>query len=70
MLYAKGLRAQPSGGMRIMSDGDNLDDLRQEMDELKALVNTLLTIIMEEADGINSGDAHPITNLTKTGYSM
>jgi len=48
----------------------SMDDLRGEMEELRALVNTLLTIIMEEADGIHSGAAQPQTPLPKSGYSM
>ncbi len=48
----------------------NVDEMRQELDELRALVNTLLTIIMEEADGVQSGAAQPIPNLSKIGYSM
>ena len=47
-----------------------LDEIRQELEELRALVNTLLTIIMEEADGIQSGAANPIPELPKMGYSM
>ena len=48
----------------------SMDDLRGEMEELRALVNTLLTIIMEEADGVHSGVAQPQTPLPKSGYSM
>ena len=48
----------------------SMDDLRGEMEELRALVNTLLTIIMEEADGVHSGAAQPQTPLPKSGYSM
>tara|TARA_B100002052_G_scaffold261297_1_gene255083 strand:- start:686 stop:820 length:135 start_codon:yes stop_codon:yes gene_type:complete len=44
--------------------------MRQEVDELRALVNTLLTIIMEEADGVQSGTAQAIPHLPRTGYSM
>ncbi len=47
-----------------------LDEIRQELEELRALVNTLLTVIMEEADGIQSGAANPIPELPKIGYSM
>ncbi len=53
-----------------MSDASNLEEIRQEVDELRALVNTLLTIIMEEADGVQSGTAQVIPNLPRTGYSM
>jgi hypothetical protein len=47
-----------------------LDDMKKELEELRALVNTLLTIIMEEADGVQSGSAQPITELPRIGYSM
>lgn len=53
-----------------MGEFTSVDDLRGEMEELRALVNTLLTVIMEEADGVNSGSAQPQTPLPKSGYSM
>lgn len=54
----------------IMTEVTKLDDMKQELEELRALVNTLLTIIMEEADGVQSGSAQPQTNLPRIGYSM
>jgi len=48
----------------------SLDEMRKELEELRALVHTLLTIIMEEADGVQTGAAHPIPSLPKIGYSM
>ena len=53
-----------------MTEVTKLDEMKQEMEELRALVNTLLTIIMEEADGVQSGSAQPQTNLPRIGYSM
>ena len=53
-----------------MTEVTNIDDIRQELEELRALVNTLLMIIMEEADGVQSGSAQPITPLPRIGYSM
>ena len=53
-----------------MTEVTKLDDMKQELDELRALVNTLLTIIMEEADVVQSGSAQPITTLPRVGYSM
>jgi hypothetical protein len=53
-----------------MAEATKLDDMKQELEELRALVNTLLTIIMEEADGVQSGSAQPQTNLPRIGYSM
>ena len=54
----------------LLTDSSSLDEMRKEVDELRALVNTLLTIIMEEADGVQSGTAQTIPNLPRTGYSM
>ena len=56
------------GGM--MTEVTKIDDMKQELEELRALVNTLLTIIMEEADGVQSGSAQPQTDLPRIGYSM
>ena len=53
-----------------MTEVTKLDDMKQELEELRALVNTLLTIIMEEADGVQSGSAQPQTKLPTIGYSM
>ena len=53
-----------------MTEIARMDELKQELEELRALVNTLLTIIMEEADGVQSGSAQPITHLPSLGYSM
>ena len=54
-------------------DGDevkNVDDLRSELEDLKSLVNTLLTIIMEEADGVQSGAAPVLSEQPRRGYCM
>ncbi|HJL60186.1 MAG TPA: hypothetical protein QF621_07530 [Candidatus Thalassarchaeaceae archaeon] len=40
------------------------------LEEQKKLVNTLLTIIMEEADGVQSGAAPTIPNQPSRGYCM
>ena len=53
-----------------MTEIARMDELKQGLEELRALVNTLLTIIMEEADGVQSGSAQPITPLPSLGYSM
>ena len=52
------------------SDAGTFDDLREEVEELRTLVNTLLTIIMEEADGVQSGAAPSIPDQPKRGYCM
>jgi len=40
-------------------------ELQHQVDELKELVNTLLSVIVEDPDGIHSGDAPlpPMANL-------
>ena len=52
------------------SDAGTFDDLKEEVEELRTLVNTLLTIIMEEADGVQSGTAPSIPDQPKRGYCM
>ena len=64
------LRERFLGWDAIMTEVTKLDDMKNELEELRALVNTLLTIIMEEADGVQSGSAQPQTNLPRIGYSM
>ncbi|MFQ3344551.1 MAG: hypothetical protein ACI9EM_001090, partial [Candidatus Thalassarchaeaceae archaeon] len=41
-----------------------------ELDDLKSLVNTLLTIIMEEADGVQNGAAPSLGEHPRRGYCM
>ena len=43
---------------------------RKEVDENGKLTKTLLTIIMEEADGVQSGAAPTIPNQPKQGFCM
>ena len=64
------MRERFLGWDAIMTEVTKIDDMKREMEELRALVNTLLTIIMEEADGVQSGSAQPQTNLPRIGYSM
>mgnify|MGYP002806801727 FL=1 len=47
-----------------------VERLQTDVDELRQLVTTLLTIIMEEADGIQSGAAPQIPNQPRKGYCM
>jgi hypothetical protein len=50
----------------------NTDSEAITVEELKhkVLVNTLLTVIMEEADGVQSGAAPTIPNQPRRGYCM
>ena len=56
----------------MTEDGDSLtiDEMMEEVEELRNLVKTLLTIIMEESDGVQTGAAPPIPNQPKRGYCM
>ena len=58
--------------MRMTDGGEagTFEELKGEVEELRAFVNTLLTIIMEEADGVQSGTAPSIPDQPKRGYSM
>ena len=65
-----GERERSLGWDANMTEIARMDELKQELEELRALVNTLLTIIMEEADGVQSGSAPPVTPLPSLAYSM
>ena len=67
-IYAE--RERSLGWDANMTEIAGMDELKEELEELRALVNTLLTIIMEEADGVQSGSAQPINPLPSLGYSM
>ena len=58
------------GCVLIMDDSLSLEELREEVDDLRQLVKTLLTIIMEEADGVQTGSAPSIPDQPKRGYCM
>ncbi|MDP6741587.1 MAG: hypothetical protein QF807_01665 [Candidatus Thalassarchaeaceae archaeon] len=47
-----------------------LEKLEEQHAELHKLVSTLLTIIMEEADGVQSGAAPTTPNQPSRGYCM
>ena len=55
----------------IFEQNKKVDDLQREVDDLRKLVNTLLTVIVEEADGISNGSA-PVhgSAQAKRGYCM
>ena len=56
--------------MNETSDAITVEELKNEVEDLKVLVNTLLTVIMEEADGVQSGAARTIPNQPSLGYCM
>ena len=65
------LREFPQMGCVVtMDDSLSLEELREEVDDLRQLVKTLLTIIMEEADGVQTGSAPSIPDQPKRGYCM
>ena len=48
----------------------DMASLQGEVEDLRKLVNTLLTIIMEEADGVQSGAAPVHAGAPRAGISM
>ena len=56
--------------MNKTSEAVTVEQLKNEVEDLKVLVNTLLTVIMEEADGVQSGAAPTIPNQPRHGYCM
>jgi hypothetical protein len=68
----------PHDGMGTMSTSEErrltiareMASLQGEVDDLRKLVNTLLTIIMEEADGVHSGAAPVQAGTPRAGISM
>ena len=65
------MREFPQMGCVVtMDDSLSLEELREEVDDLRQLVKTLLTIIMEEADGVQTGFAPSIPDQPKRGYCM
>jgi hypothetical protein len=54
---------------RVMITQD-MATLQGEVNDLRKLVNTLLTIIMEEADGVQSGAAPIHAGAPRAGISM
>ena len=55
---------------RRMTIAKEMASLQGEVDDLRKLVNTLLTIIMEEADGVQSGAAPMPPGAPRAGISM
>ena len=53
-----------------MTIAKEMASLQGEVEDLRKLVNTLLTIIMEEADGVQSGAAPMPPGAPRAGISM
>jgi hypothetical protein len=49
---------------------EHIEKLQADLDKQKKLVSTLITLFMEEADGVQSGAAPTIPNQPKRGYCM
>ena len=47
-----------------------MKDLQNQVDELKELVNTLLSVICEEPDGVHTGAAPTIPGQSQTKFCM
>ena len=59
--------------MHMQANGSTVarvEELELELQQLKSLVNTLLTVIAEEADGVQSGAAPTLPGTPPRGYSM
>ena len=61
-------RTKLTGEMVLLQE--HVEKLRVDLEEQRKLVATLLTIIMEESDGVQSGAAPTIPNQPKRGYCM
>jgi|TARA_B110000014_G_C20125368_1_gene598964 hypothetical protein len=61
-------RTELTGEMVLLQE--HVEKLRVDLEEQRKLVATLLTIIMEESDGVQSGAAPTIPNQPKRGYCM
>ena len=59
------------GELKTKKDLNNkVTELQNQVDELKDLVNTLLSVICEEPDGIHSGSAPGAPQQGTTQYAM
>ena len=61
-------RTELTGEMVLLQE--HVEKLRVDLEEQRKLVATLLTIIMEESDGVQTGAAPTIPNQPKRGYCM
>ena len=59
-----------TGEKRRIAIAKEMASLQGEVEDLRKLVNTLLTIIMEEADGVQSGAAPVHAGTPRAGISM
>ena len=59
-----------TGDSRRVMIAQDMATLQGEVNDLRKLVNTLLTIIMEEADGVQSGAAPIHAGAPRAGISM
>ena len=59
------------GELKTKKDLNNkVTELQNQVDELKELVNTLLSVICEEPDGVHSGSAPGAPQQGTTQYAM
>lgn len=57
-------------GKRRKDVDEKVADLQSQVEDLTKLVHTLLTVICEEADGVQSGSAPTIPGQPARGYCM
>jgi hypothetical protein len=65
-----GLFLEMGMGMDEDAGAVTVEQLKDEVEDLRTLVHTLLTIIMEEADGVQSGASPQIPEQPRRGYCM
>ena len=61
-------KLEPTGEMIELQE--QVEKLRAELEEQVKLVQTILTVFLEEADGVQSGAAPTIPNQPTRGYCM
>ena len=65
-----GMGTMSTSSERRLTIAKEMASLQGEVEDLRKLVNTLLTIIMEEADGVQSGAAPVQAGTPRAGISM
>ncbi len=59
-----------SSGEAVVEDSTEVEELKEQVDELRKLVHTLLNVICEEPDGVHSGAAPVPEDAPRIGLCM
>ena len=54
----------------VVEDSTEVEELKEQVDELRKLVHTLLNVICEEPDGVHSGAAPVPDDAPRIGLCM